>query len=812
MPRQPFWHRLARSVPAARGTACAVDNPVAQVRALDMATLEDRLLFSAGPIPIDADVAPGGVDTTGIDLGIIPDVPTAIDPPLAADALPVEDKLLGSAVDAQFPELVDLPNGDDYTRREVVFVDTAAASYQQLIDDLLGEEGGERQFEVYLIDQSEDGLAKITEVLTAHQDLDAVHLVSHGTEGRVQLGNGWLDIENVADHGEEFAVWNKALRDGADLLIYGCDLASNAEGRALVEALGVQCDCDVAATVDDTGHTSLGGNWDLEFAVGSIDTSIAFSRELESEWLSVLATGTLYAESDAYPEGSLKAVAPVQPPPPADYDGDDSEPGAQLKKTGEQFGEGDNLEYLQWLSNTPVYLNGPASFTVYAAPKDWTPSGTGSITAYLIDCANDGSDCQIISQGWDTNAAWSGIPNDFHQFNISFNPFAPYVVGPGRSLGVKIINDDLAPTASTIDMWVSYDTTLEPTRLIYDFAGGSAAPTISDLAGDTLVYVEDQGPVAIDQGTAATLLDADTDPLDGGLLFVDIIAGEDTSDDVLSIQDNGPLSFSGGAVFDGATQFGTVTGGSGGTPLRIALDSDATQARVQMLLQNITYENTDNLNPSNSGRTVRFWLHDGEGGFSTTNDTTINVFDNILVVDTASDVIDAPDASSIASLLSDIGTDGRISLREAIEATNGTTNVGDLDEIHFGIAGGGPHTIQVGNLADGNNGPLPTISDAVIIDGYTQTGATANSLAVGNNADLRIELDGTNAGAGMNGLTLGVGGGGSTIRGLVVNRFDNFGIYIQDVDGNTIEGNFLGTDVTGTLDPGLMTNGLNLNN
>ena len=57
----------------------------------------------------------------------------------------------------------------------------------------------------------------------------------------------------------------------------------------------------------------------------------------------------------------------------------------------------------------------------------------------------------------------------------------------------------------------------------------------------------------------------------------------------------------------------------------------------------------------------------------------------------------------------------------------------------------------------------------MIIDGYTQGIAVRNTLAVGNNAILLIEIDGTNAGILPGGL-LEIGGTGSTVSGLVINR------------------------------------------
>ena len=95
---------------------------------------------------------------------------------------------------------------------------------------------------------------------------------------------------------------------------------------------------------------------------------------------------------------------------------------------------------------------------------------------------------------------------------------------------------------------------------------------------------------------------------------------------------------------------------------------------------------------------------------------------------------------------------------------------------------------------------LPTITKSVIIDGYTQTGAIVNSLLDSNNAQLKIELNGANAGA-ANGLTLGLGSDGSTIKGLAINGFSQAGIALIS-GNNAIAGNFIGTNITGTLAKG----------
>ena len=141
------------------------------------------------------------------------------------------------------------------------------------------------------------------------------------------------------------------------------------------------------------------------------------------------------------------------------------------------------------------------------------------------------------------------------------------------------------------------------------------------------------------------------------------------------------------------------------------------------------------------------------------------------------------------------------SLRHAIECSNSEPGV---DTIEFALTGNGPHVIQPESA-------LPTITDPVIIDGYSQLGSSPNTAARvnGSNANLQIVLDGSLAGGGANGLT--ITSGDSTVEGLVIQNFAGSGIELTSVAGNRIAGNFIGTDVTGTLSQGNDANGIRIN-
>lgn len=144
--------------------------------------------------------------------------------------------------------------------------------------------------------------------------------------------------------------------------------------------------------------------------------------------------------------------------------------------------------------------------------------------------------------------------------------------------------------------------------------------------------------------------------------------------------------------------------------------------------------------------------------------------------------------SGCSSVVTTTADSGPGSLRAALECAN---NHPGFDVVTFAIPGPGPHTIQPAS-------PLPEITEAVRVDGYTQPGASPNTLQSGNDARLRIEIDGSLIAGAGNGLV--VRGGNSTLRGLVINRFNISGVGILLLSvSNTVEGCFLGTDVTGTL-------------
>ncbi len=158
-------------------------------------------------------------------------------------------------------------------------------------------------------------------------------------------------------------------------------------------------------------------------------------------------------------------------------------------------------------------------------------------------------------------------------------------------------------------------------------------------------------------------------------------------------------------------------------------------------------------------------------------------------------------AFNIEWLNANRGADASVSLREAIIAANNTAGT---DTVNFNISGTGVKTISLASA-------LPAITDTIVINGYSQTGASANTLASGNDAVLNVVLNGATAGAGVDGLRLNAGSSGSQIRGLVINNFAGYGINAQFSSSHTIAGNWIGVASNGSSAGSNLAGGIYLN-
>ncbi|MBH8572966.1 DUF4347 domain-containing protein [Nostocaceae cyanobacterium CENA369] len=174
--------------------------------------------------------------------------------------------------------------------QNIVFIDTAVIDYQSLVAGIaLGSE-------VVLLDPNKDGLTQINEFLAGCKpnSVQSIHIVSHGSEGSLQLGSTYLSLANLNSYANELRKWASVLTDKADILLYGCDVASGS-GMKFVQLLSRITRADVAASTNKTGSAALGGDWNLEVKTGKIEASLAFQPEVIQAYQSILPasfTGT----------------------------------------------------------------------------------------------------------------------------------------------------------------------------------------------------------------------------------------------------------------------------------------------------------------------------------------------------------------------------------------------------------------------------------------------------------------------------------------------------------------------------------------
>ncbi|MFP8779267.1 DUF4347 domain-containing protein, partial [Hydrogenophaga sp. RWCD_12] len=163
---------------------------------------------------------------------------------------------------------------------EIVFVDSR-------VPDISAFQGQGREVVVLTLEQ--DGLSQIADALSGRTDVDAIHIVSHGSEGVLTLGSTEVTTESIQSTQLTYLQnIGQALSADGDILIYACDYAAGTTGLAAMNLLANITGADVAASTDATGNAAQGADWTLEQATGAVDVqAIALPN-----WQGELATYT----------------------------------------------------------------------------------------------------------------------------------------------------------------------------------------------------------------------------------------------------------------------------------------------------------------------------------------------------------------------------------------------------------------------------------------------------------------------------------------------------------------------------------------
>ena len=96
----------------------------------------------------------------------------------------------------------------------LLFIDSAVEDYQSLINNLV------EPTEVIVLDPQKDGISQISQTLDRYDSLDEIHIVSHGNNGELFLGNTTLDRDSLTDYQEELNSWGDSLEENGDIFLY----------------------------------------------------------------------------------------------------------------------------------------------------------------------------------------------------------------------------------------------------------------------------------------------------------------------------------------------------------------------------------------------------------------------------------------------------------------------------------------------------------------------------------------------------------------------------------------------------------------
>ncbi|MGE9290188.1 MAG: isopeptide-forming domain-containing fimbrial protein, partial [Puniceicoccales bacterium] len=374
--------------------------------------MEDRILYDGAPLVDDAMLSAAN-DGEGVTVmtALEDDSPQDPEDSFAAENGTLSDgegedsSASSEEEDSALGEGIESASGEqEIGRNELLVLDGRIEDWETLASELEENSSDGIILHRLMIGGEEDGLASISDYFAdlAQEGIyfDAVHIVSHASEGRLSLGGYDYRADDLVEGlpaMEEISQWQEYLLDGADILLYGCDLGAGESGAQLLQQISRYSGADVAASLDVTGAPSSGGNWDLEVSTGSVETTTLISTldfllpagaqpEVSITAPSTVPIGesvdiTIHFENSSSDEttgyGPWIDVA-------IDRTGADGEFDPLNPETGSGSGLYDGFQ----LTEDPTYLGVPLSFYEITL-DDSANGGLGVLHPYALDAAGD---------------------------------------------------------------------------------------------------------------------------------------------------------------------------------------------------------------------------------------------------------------------------------------------------------------------------------------------------------------------------------------------------------------------------------------
>ncbi|MFN3731705.1 Ig-like domain-containing protein [Comamonas testosteroni] len=770
---RPFWNRLTQAMKA-QAVKTDVPQRLQPTSALRPLALEQRFMFDGAAA---VDVAHAATDAAA---------------PAAAEHMVDTATALRHALTAEAQRATEASPATTQ-RQEVVFVDSNVRNYQQLVSGL------KPGTEVVVLDASKDGLQQIADYLDGRSGIDAIHILSHGDVGKVQLGNDWLEGGDLAARSGLLNAIGQSLDSQGDILLYGCQVGADGIGVDFVQSLASATGADIAVSSDMTGAASKGGDWALEVSQGEVET-VALDL---TDYTGLLAAFT----DDLTDANSVTSVTSFTR----------TLGGVSYTFTFTSDGDGGDFAW----ENINGF-NNSASINMLSA------GGTGAIERVTI-ARTDGQDFAFSSIFIDN--ASGGVTNVRGYLDgVAVGTNQTMNASSSGTLSFGSLHVDQVQITSTDFFGTNFD------NFSGDTTPPNAAPTIGNLNGDSVAWAGVGNTVVLDFGANAAMADAELGLLNSGngnwagaSLTVQH-PGTAVSADTFGFNTSGAsFTVSGNNLQAGGLTFATFTNSGGVLTINYTSSGTAaTTALVNDVAHRITYRNDT---PAGDAA-IRFTLNDGNtsatANVTVTSDTiyVTNTTDTA-TIDASNGVsfseavaIAAADATGSQTLIlssafagQTVNLAGNLSINESLTLNgdsasgltlNGSTiTLGSSTTLNFSNASGtlslGSTLAGSGSLTKAGGGTLllsSTSNEANMSGGISVTGGNLQISADDQLSSGSLTLDGgtlTNNSTGFtidNAIVLGsaggiinVGGGGGATSQTLSGVISGSGTLVKNGQG-----------------------------
>ncbi|WP_373536862.1 FG-GAP-like repeat-containing protein, partial [Microcoleus sp.] len=191
------------------------------------------------------------------------------------------NNILSAKIIANIPGATSM----SHIKSAIAFITSDIPDSQTLLD------GIHQNVEVSILDPNRNAVAQIAETIKGKQ-YSAIHIISHGAPGHLQLGNTPLNLETLPEYSQQLQQWRESLTADASIIIYGCNVAATTDNVQDVTTTDNQkpnhpptthplhpAHCSlpnfltqlhhltgakIAANAHPTGNTAKGGNWEIQ--------------------------------------------------------------------------------------------------------------------------------------------------------------------------------------------------------------------------------------------------------------------------------------------------------------------------------------------------------------------------------------------------------------------------------------------------------------------------------------------------------------------------------------------------------------------